>query len=105
MITAEVISLKYQELLEIDNGVYICYSSFGHEHVSYGYDEPFAATVAIFGLTIFSGDNKEDIFLDLDINKEAPKDFVSWNSYQFRIMKGSNEDKIIFELVKQNPEL
>lgn len=104
MAAAEVLSLKYQEQREIDSGVSVCYSSFGHEHVSYSPDEPFAATVAVFGLTLFSGDNEEDLFLDFDINREEPETFVVWDSYQFRIMKESDQDHIVFELKRTRSE-
>ncbi len=89
------VPLKYGERTTLGNGVFVTYSSFGHEHVSYGPDEPFAATVAIYGITLDSGAGSEMVYLALDIRGESAPETVATGGYVFWASPESTQDTLV----------
>lgn len=91
----QTLLLQYGERTGLENGVFVTYSSFSHEHVSYGPDELFAATVAIYGITIDSTDGSETVYLALDIRGESSPETVVTGGYLFWVSPESTQDILV----------
>lgn len=89
------IPLNYGERTELENGMFVTFSSFGHEHVSYGPDQLFAATDAIYGITLDSRDRSETVYLTLDIRGISSPETVIAGGYSFSASNESSQDVLV----------
>ena len=93
------ISLQSGVRTGLGNGVFVTFSSYGHEHSSSGPDELFIATHAVYELTLERGEETEVLYLTLDVSGNSSPDTVESGDYSFTALSESTQDVLVLRWI------
>ena len=85
------ISLQSGVRTGLGNGVFVTFSSYGHEHSSSGPDELFIATHAVYELILERGEETEVLYLTLDVSGTSSPDTVESGLLLHRLSESTQD--------------
>jgi hypothetical protein len=89
----ETVTLKLHERkAALGDRLFITYSAFGHENVSYGPYEPFAATVTVHHFLLSDGPSSESISIYRG-TRERATETIQWKTFLITLANVSADQK------------
>jgi hypothetical protein len=87
------ITLEIGKEFTAADGLTIRYADFGHEHVSHGPGEPFAATTAMYLFQIADGAGKKTYTLFQDRNETTPP--IRLEHHEIALVSVSGDQRVV----------
>jgi hypothetical protein len=96
-IHSQTISFQLHDEKIIFDYFRIVYSDYGHEHVSYGPDEPFAATTGVYYFLFSENKDTESVVIYQDRNEAAEP--LLWKKYLIVLISASaNQQEVVLKI-------
>jgi len=104
-VLSKTITLEIHDKQSVFDDFSITYSSYGHEHVSYGPDEPFSATLGVYDFLLSDNSSSKPITIYLDVKQtsSAPE---FWKNYSVTLMHDSDgQKKVVLKIIREHTRI